>query len=222
MKNYLLYISLVACGDGIFCQPLAPHQIHSNLTRISRHSNAEILPLDQAFVSTLEHSGVSGGMEISSCEYKYPLVSLAQEAQVIESIEKIRGFRPELAIDRSEAELVNLIERGRMTDLLDTQIQFLQINNPVSPASVLHQILAAPSVRQRIVALKLEIGQVQLGFGRMPKSGPEEEVPPLVVRNLTVRQVLNKVALLGRHRIWLYRESICGDQRSIQLSFPLW
>jgi len=60
---------------------------------------------------------------------------------------------------------------------------------------------------------------VEIGFYAIPKAGGPPKVQPKRLRDITVREALNAIALESDARAWIYDEQRCGAEGTFTIAF---
>lgn len=167
-------------------------------------------------------AGVPGGIALLERD-SADLVCLEGAKTIKEAIEEIQVTRPELSLDRISP-ILNLID-SRISDLLETQIIRIEIPHPATELDLaVESIFSSPEMRERAVALGLD-DQTQRSSERRPRDHRREIMylseRPLLLNNVTAREVLNAITQRWGSGIWIYSESKQSERRQFQIRFNL-
>jgi hypothetical protein len=103
------------------------------------------------------------------------------------------------------------------TSLLDTRIKEFGFNKSDRPDVPTDALIGLPAVRTEISRLKLSVRSPELGFAQMrPEAASDQRI---ILRNVTVREVLNAVASADHPRVWLFQETTCGGQTTLLIQW---
>lgn len=97
------------------------------------------------------------------------------------------------------------------TSLLDTKIAQFTFDKNDSPDKATDALLSVPTVRSQIRTLNMSVRSPEPGFAQ-PKATSENRV---TLTNVTFRQALNAIARATHPRVWLFRQTACGGQKTL-------
>jgi len=213
-------ISLLAIALGI--QPQGPSvPTDTNIAHIQAARDiSEKTTLQNALVETLQGTGVSGGVVTvaQSCE------SVVHDFRISKGTNLSQALDALIATDGGhswylEKGAVFLVPTAGLPPLLQTRIAEAQFQDKNDLTLAITELLQVKAVRDALSTLQLKALPPEIGFQKLNRSNSKPEKQPLVVRDVSLAQALNSLALEHGGAVWSYAESACGGRRTVRIDF---
>jgi hypothetical protein len=221
LKDLVISTLLLAIASGIQRQSASVRGTDTNMAEIQAARDiSEKTTLQNALVETLQGTGVSGGV-----------VSLAQSCQAVAKDFHIsKGTQLPQALDALvatdgkhswslEKGAVVLIPTGGLPPLLQTKVQEVRIHDKNNLTLAVTELFQAKPVAEAISKLRLEPLSPEIGFQKLNRSVSKAEDQPLILRDVSLAEALNSLALEHGGAVWAYIEAECGSRRTVRIDF---
>lgn len=210
-KIYLAILVTVFGATGSFAQSDQPKR------------DQPIESLDSLWLSALIRSSKAGGSVIlePQCGIREPI---ARSSSVF-----VDGTDPFFSVINAKAgyrvlredDSVNLLPFNYEPELLTTTVRSYVVSSNKKPSEELAEILALPELSKAIEASGLRKWKLVIGGGLSSPPIPKDEavVRQKTFSNISLRDLLNQIALFHGKAVWLFNEYQCEDGRRSSLQF---
>ncbi|HEY2168273.1 MAG TPA: hypothetical protein VGJ30_01505 [Candidatus Angelobacter sp.] len=221
LKSLVIATSLFAIVSGIQPQSASVRGTDTNMAYIQAARDiSEKTTLQNALAETLQGTGVSGGAVslTQTCE------TVARDFHISKGTQLPQALDALVAADGKhswsvEKGAVVLIPAGGLPALLKTKIEEVRIQDKNNLTLAVTELLQVRAVRDAISSLRLKPLSPQIGFQKLNRSNSKPEEEPLVVRDISLAEALNSLALEHGGAVWSYVEADCGGQRTVRIDF---
>jgi len=176
--------------------------------------------LQNALVETLQGTGVSGGVVTvtQSCE------AVVHDFRIAKGTSLPRALDALVATDGGhswslEKGAVFLVPTAGLPPLLQTRIAEAQFQDKNDLTLAITELLQVKAVRDALSTLQLKALSPEIGFQKLNRSNSKPEKQPLVVRDVSLAQALNSLALEHGGAVWSYVEADCGGHKTVRIDF---
>ena len=171
-----------------------------------------------AFIAVLRATGKTGGVEHISCNGIVPLVTVRAHSKPEVVLDDVVGADHHWIVETGQARSLNL--RYRNSSFLDVKIDSIEISDLSNPLRIANRVLNLPSVEERLHSARLE-NHTELGISSIPKTGAAstKQPEPIILRDMTVRDILNFVAASSGAQAWIYNERRCDTAGTFRIGF---
>lgn len=221
MRGLAISTLLLAFAFGMQQQNASVQGTEVNMTYLQAARDiSEKTTLQNALIETLQGTGVSGGV-----------VSMAQSCEAVTNDFRIsKGMQLPEALDALVASdgkhswslekgAVLVAPRGGLPPLLRTKIEEVRIRDKNNLTLAVVELLQEQPVREAISTLRLKSLSPEIGFQKLNRSHPKPEEQPLVIRDVSLAQALNALAIEHGNAVWSYVEADCGGRRTVRIDF---
>ena len=176
--------------------------------------------LQNALVETLQGTGVSGGVVTvtQSCEAVVHDFRISKGTSLPQALDAL------VATDGGhswslEKGAVFLVPTAGLPPLLQTRIAEAQFQDKNDLTLAITELLQVKAVRDALSTLQLKALSPEIGFQKLNRSNSKAEKQPLVVRDISLAQALNSLALEHGGAVWSYVEADCGGHKTVRIDF---
>jgi hypothetical protein len=176
--------------------------------------------LQNALVETLQGTGVSGGVVTvtQSCETAVNDFRVSKGTSLPQALDAL------VATDGGhswslEKGAVFLVPTAGLPPLLQTRIAEAQFQDKNDLTLAITELLQVKAVRDALSMLQLKALSPEIGFQKLNRSNSRPEKQPLVVRDVSLAQALNSLALEHGGAVWSYVEADCGGHKTVRIDF---
>jgi len=176
--------------------------------------------LQNALVATLQGTGVSGGVVTvtQSCEAVVHDFRISKGTSLPQALDAL------VATDGGhswslEKGAVFLVPTAGLPPLLQTRIAEAQFQDKNDLTLAITELLQVKAVRDALSTLQLKALSPEIGFQKLNRSNSKPEKQPLVVRDVSLAQALNSLALEHGGAVWSYVEADCGGHKTVRIDF---
>ena len=164
----------------------------------------------------LRQSGVWGGIEDyeAGCGQEPEARMPALEGTLDDGLARTHQLVKSLSW-RVLDEGILVVKGNPAPSILDTKIDQFSFNPYDSPNKVTNALLANPIVANSIAKRGFSIGSPELGFAQ---AKPEME-KSVMLKKVTVREVLTSVAKSPNPRVWLLLQRTCDGRKSLVINW---
>jgi hypothetical protein len=220
LKDLVISTSLLAIAAGIQPQSASVRGADTNMAHIQAVRDiSEKTTLQNALVETLQGTGVSGGVVsmTQSCE------AVAKDFHISKGMQLAQALNALVATDSKhswsvEKGAVVLIPTGGLPPLLQTKVQEVRIHDKNLTLAVTELFQAKP-VTDAISRLRLEPLPPAIGFQKLNRSISKPAEQPLIIRDVSLTEALNALAVEHGNAVWSYVEADCGGRRTVRIDF---
>lgn len=216
MQNFTQTFLLIALLSLFFCYSLGYHPAAETPPKLRRNSCDKIR---ETFAKTLLSFDTPGGMVIldnSNCEGVSYFDSKAKDTDSLKErldilVEEAPTFRW-----RKRDGVVNFEPRDTKVVLLDTKVAHFVYTTDSNSDSILDSLKQTSEVRREIERKSLLDGPYFGGLHSPPskKSGTE-----VILRDKSVRQILNDIVKRRGRGLWVYSERLVDHSHRFTLQF---
>lgn len=164
----------------------------------------------------LGQAGVWGGIEDyrSDCGPEQVLRLPAIKGTLQDALTQLKAQDASI-IWRAEDDGIQVRRNPPAKSILDVKINEFTFDKNSAPDKNTDALLGLPVVKQRIAALDFSIQSAELGFAQARTKSQDI----LTLRNISLREGLNAIARSPHPRVWLFRQTMCGGQTTLQVQW---
>jgi len=217
LKGLVIAASLLAIALEI--QPQGA-TVPTDLNIQAARDISEKTTLQNALVETLQGTGVSGGVVTvtQSCEAAVHDFRISKGTSLPQALDAL------VATDGGhswslEKGAVFLVPTAGLPPLLQTRIAEAQFQDKNDLTLAITELLQVKAVRDALSTLQLKALSPEIGFQKLNRSNSRPEKQPLVVRDVSLAQALNSLALEHGGAVWSYVEADCGGHKTVRIDF---
>jgi hypothetical protein len=215
-RGVILTIALAA--TAIFAQNDSPATRLSGLGQPVSLRVSQDLSTKDAFIETLRAADLVGGLEIISCGESTRRVTVQASSPARTVLDDVLATDRGLILEAQSGRVLNV--RLREPSFLDLRVDSFEIPALQAALTSVHRLFLDANIQADFKAANL-VDRVPTGMQAVPKPGTPLPVqpPPTQVGGLTVRQVLNVIAIKSGQRAWIYEERRCGAEGTFTIAF---
>lgn len=193
------------------------------LQKASIRVDETALGIERAFVEAVKAAELPGGLEIfKDCRTPSPRVTVTTGSPASFVLAEIIAARPDLSVSIEATGVVRVIPRTPHKTILDIKLGDVKISEKQNVVVAVRSVLNTPEVQAEMRRLKIQEKPTQLGFGTVPRPGSSFYAGPnWNASGTTVRETLEKLAILSGRAVWVYVEEVCEGQRRFSLDFAV-
>jgi hypothetical protein len=221
LKGLIISTSLLAIASGIQRQSAGVRGTDTNMAHIQAARDvSEKTTLQNALVETLQGTGVSGGVVslTQSCEAVAKDFHISKGTQLAQALDTLVATDGKHSWSLEKGAVV-LIPTGGLPPLLQTKIQEVRIQDKNNLTLAVTELFQVKPVRDAVSTLRLEPLSPEIGFQKLNRSNFKPEEQPLIIRDVSLAEALNSLALEHGGAVWSYVEADCGGRRTVRIDF---
>jgi hypothetical protein len=226
LKKIEIFILLQLCfiGISVHANDLVKkneYQQRNDFDTFSvQNSNDNCSNIREFFLDALSKGNKPGGLVFTknSCveTLTFPDIS-NEEVTLVEKLNLITQMSPNF-VWKDDDDVFTLAPTNSMSNLLDTQINSLKLEDGYNLNLIIGKILQLPEVVEKLKEMKLRQGLQHGGLTSPPSKKKSYE---LVFKDQTIRQILNEIVRKRGRGVWVYSETEWNGVNTFSLDFSV-
>jgi hypothetical protein len=219
MLTLIAVFLLLASGDG---NQLPRSTSAESILKRQAWTSRDSITTTNALTMALSTAGVPGGIAtLTQCGEDAKYMFAPTGATLKDVLNGIVSTNPEYTWQLNHG-VVNVFPLNGEPALLQQNVRSLDVREAVSIHEIVRQVLSRPELQKRIAQLHLSEGYKRIGMSDLKRPGSIGATEPrysLRLKNVTLREALNAIAVAHGKAVWEYRERHCNGGAEFQLQF---